>query len=133
MFDNALTISAGLPAVLFLFAGLVPAVLADRRPRSMRAAVVGLAGVAVAAAVLSAALLAAGGPVDRTIGIAERNELERHAEEAGESERLHVRARRLEMAAKYLRSPERTGRSTAGQRVASGRESVRGRRSTDVV
>jgi NAD(P)H-quinone oxidoreductase subunit 5 len=65
MFDNALTISAGLPAVLFLVAGLVPAVLADRRPRSMRAAVVGLAGVAVAAAVLSAALLAAGGPVDR--------------------------------------------------------------------
>jgi NAD(P)H-quinone oxidoreductase subunit 5 len=67
MFDNALTISAGLPAVLFLLAGLVPAVLADRRPRSMRAAVVGLAGVAVAAAVLSAALLAAGGPVDRKV------------------------------------------------------------------
>ena len=32
MFDNALTISAGLPAVLFLLAGLVPAVLVTFSP-----------------------------------------------------------------------------------------------------
>ena len=65
MLDTALSLSAAAPAALFLAAGLVPAALADRRPGAMRSAVVGLAGVAVAAAVLTAALLTASGPVDR--------------------------------------------------------------------
>lgn len=72
MLDTALTITAALPAALFLAAGLVPAARADRWPRAMRAAVVGLAAVAVVAAVLTAALLAialfaVAGPVDRAI------------------------------------------------------------------
>jgi NAD(P)H-quinone oxidoreductase subunit 5 len=67
MLDTALTITAALPAALFLAAGLVPAALADRRPRVMRVAVVGLAAVAVVAAVLTAAILVATGPVDRAI------------------------------------------------------------------
>jgi NAD(P)H-quinone oxidoreductase subunit 5 len=67
MLDTALSLSAAVPAALFLAAGLVPAALADRHSRAMRSAVVGLAGVAVTAAALTAALLAVAGPVDRAV------------------------------------------------------------------
>jgi NAD(P)H-quinone oxidoreductase subunit 5 len=67
MLDTALTITAALPATLFLGAGLMPAVIADRHHRGIRSAVVGIAGAALAAAGLTAVLLAVAGPVDRAI------------------------------------------------------------------
>jgi NAD(P)H-quinone oxidoreductase subunit 5 len=67
MLDTALTLAASVPAALFLGAGLVPAVIADRHHRVMRSAVVGLAGVAVGSAALAAAVLTTIGPVDRAL------------------------------------------------------------------
>jgi NAD(P)H-quinone oxidoreductase subunit 5 len=55
---------AGLPPVALLACGLVPGTLADRHPRRMRGAVVGLAAATLAAAVAAAGLLAGIGPVD---------------------------------------------------------------------
>ena len=62
--DTLLPLVAAAPATLLIAAGLVPVRLANQHPRAMANAVVRLAGIAVAAAVTTAGLLAATGPVD---------------------------------------------------------------------
>ena len=64
MLSHVLAIASVTPACLLLAAGLVPATVANRRPRSMAVAVTWLAGLALAAAAVTASLLAMTGPVD---------------------------------------------------------------------